>query len=741
MKSVCIVGAGPAGLVAAKTFLQSGHYTVTIYEKTHRIGGIWALDEDSKDGFLSPQTPTNLSRFTVGFSDLDWNSVDLQSKYAQGLRPAQNVTPMFPKAWQVNRYLETYRRRYIPSGVINLGREVIKAERFSNDLTHWKVTTENQDQKSEIRDFDFLLVGSGFFAEPRPLRRNMINLTDSLVNAIHSSQFRTLEDMLDAQTSAKNILLFGGGNSSGETAAAVAMQISDAKWGSDNLKRELYRDCKIIHVTPRPLYTLPPFNEFEPGTSTFVPLDLKLYDFSRRPPGMESYGGQQSIEIKNTVHEALQTMVGGDQSDLSDALVSHADETRGAVYVALSESYPGFVKSGLIDVVAGRVTSVVAEAGQRVSASIKTAGGDRRLDDIAAVIYATGYTPTPALKFLPEDIKNALHFDPDSMRLPLILEQWQTINNTMPDIAFLGFYEGPYWPMMEMQARLIAERWQKGNLAAAKPFESRENLLQIRQAMQNRALDVPQYWFNDYAGYLEDIANHLSLIRNDSPFAEREGCTSPARYLAPGDHREHADAIMRDLHHVWNECTQKGRYVPRAAFRAVQGDWDISRRIVSTAEHFSGTLTGTASFHPRFPTTDANGQVFDLEYMYVEAGTFRPASGFEMQASRRYVCRYTEADDRFSVWFVRPDDNLQADYLFHDLAFSRKKETTSGEVVWLGMAEHLCVEDMYWTEYELPFHAITLPRFRIKHTVQGPKKDYVMTTQYVRAERSSTLGQ
>lgn len=75
MKSVCVVGAGPAGLVAGKTLLEKGGFDVTVYEKSSKIGGIWDLDQNSTEGFLSPNTPTNLSRFTVGFSDLDWNSV------------------------------------------------------------------------------------------------------------------------------------------------------------------------------------------------------------------------------------------------------------------------------------------------------------------------------------------------------------------------------------------------------------------------------------------------------------------------------------------------------------------------------------------------------------------------------------------------------------------------------------------------------------------------------------------
>lgn len=85
--------------MAAKTLLQTGQFEVTVYEQRNRIGGIWALDRNSTNGFLSPYTPTNLSRFTVGFSDLDWNSVDYSDHHANGAPNGDSTgkVPMFPK--------------------------------------------------------------------------------------------------------------------------------------------------------------------------------------------------------------------------------------------------------------------------------------------------------------------------------------------------------------------------------------------------------------------------------------------------------------------------------------------------------------------------------------------------------------------------------------------------------------------------------------------------------------------
>ena len=88
MKTVCIVGAGPAGLAGAKVLLKTGKFSVKIFEKASRIGGIWALDENSAGGFLHPDTPTNLSRFSVEFSDFRWDASFLVPQTTKIANPA-----------------------------------------------------------------------------------------------------------------------------------------------------------------------------------------------------------------------------------------------------------------------------------------------------------------------------------------------------------------------------------------------------------------------------------------------------------------------------------------------------------------------------------------------------------------------------------------------------------------------------------------------------------------------------
>lgn len=741
MKSVCVVGAGPAGIVTAKSLLQEGNFSVTIYEKGQGLGGLWAVDNESHHSsphnFLGANTPTNLSKFTVGFSDLSWESVDLSIWDKHGASQENRRAPMFPKAWMVGKYLEAYRKKYLPDGIIHYQNDVRAASRIIDDKrkVRWHVTVRSQAGQERTETFDYLIAASGFFSQPRALKSGSWGESAQTIPTIHSSQYRRLSDLCDegGQKKVKNIAVVGGGNSAGETAATVASQLSSKRWSPEVVDRELYAECKIYHVMPRSLYSLPPYNIADATATTYMPLDLKLYDLSRRPSvPITANAGCIPSAVKDTIHGAIQGMIGSDQSDLgSDVLVSKAGSQRATSYVALSESYAEYVRNGTIIPVAGRPSRLEQTNNHFAYITVEDGEASTKIQDVSAIIECTGYTPATALSYLPADLKKLLSFDAESARLPLILENWQTGGSQVPDLAFIGFYEGPYWGIMEQQARLVADRWSNNPSPTQRPYESRESLLKLREAMRNRGLDVPQYWFGDYVGYMEEIASALGLQRNDGAFDERTGCVTAARYLAPGDNKTEADKTMQDLYTTWQACLQ-GRYVPRAALRALHGKWQLNRTITSAnASYPSGTFTGEATFHHRAPTANT----FDLEYLYIESGEFRSSNANfpAMTASRRYVYRYAEATDQLSVWFVKPDQNLEVDYLFHDLAFVPPEVARSAGCL-MAKADHLCVEDMYWTEYRLPMRGIALPRFEVKHTVKGPPggKDYVMDSKYER---------
>lgn len=69
---------------------------------------------------------TNLSRFSVAFSDLSWETALGRSE-----------VPDFPYAWEVRRYLERYAEINIPGECIKLGKRVLKTQK--REPSGWNV--------------------------------------------------------------------------------------------------------------------------------------------------------------------------------------------------------------------------------------------------------------------------------------------------------------------------------------------------------------------------------------------------------------------------------------------------------------------------------------------------------------------------------------------------------------------------------------------------------------------------
>jgi hypothetical protein len=354
VKSVCVIGGGPAGLVAAKTLSQRG-YSVTIFETCDRVGGMWRAQPEEFGEKCGPEMRINLSRYTVAFSDLSWSSVDLSSSSSE--------PPMFPKAWHVGRYLQTYARKYGLDACTNLNAR-IKSVRRLKDSGGWQVTsTDGESGELSTTNFDFLVVASGFFGQPAS---SFDPVSDgSSPNIVHSSRFRELSDLTGK---AGKIAVIGGGISGSEAAAQAAFQISNARHAPGKNSKSVHAKSTIYHIINRPFYCLlrylpqevrGPDNDIN-SAPRFLPLDLAMYNLSRR-------GAGQILAAISTVpaekaqkgHDYMRSVIGGDQSDLErPELVYTDDQTQYPGYTGITDTYTEFVRSGIIVPVRGWVDEV-----------------------------------------------------------------------------------------------------------------------------------------------------------------------------------------------------------------------------------------------------------------------------------------------------------------------------------------------------------------------------------------------
>jgi len=353
--------------------------------------------------------------------------------------------------------------------------------------------------------------------------------------------------------------------------------------------------------------------------------------------------------------------------------------------------------------------------------------------------------------YFPQEVREQLDADWGCERIPFILHD--TISHpSNPSLAFVGFYDGPFWSVMEMQARMIADRWageevtnsgaaagggQKGaDSEGMDAISELQALWSLRAGIKRKDLSVPQYTLGDYVGLLEKFATALEIKRKKLDYAEsdRIGPLVAARFTTPdvaGD-KEQVEAVLRDLSETIVQATKSTRFLGAATINALAGPWKLERSLSSRLPEFpSGTFVGTACFHPRLPTAPGYSQ----ELLYIEDGTLITLQGYEMKATRRYVYRYSAEKDELTAWFVK-EDAKTVDYLFHKVDFPVRSSdstgnSTSGRSI-RANAFHHCSPDDYTANYEFEFQGAALKSFTISYDVKGPRKDYITNARYWR---------
>lgn len=263
-----IPGAGPSGLVAAKTLTHDhpkDFFHVTVFEQGDRIGGLWP--NSKKDpGLINPDMCTNQSMHTVSFSDHAW----------------PEGTPAFPKAWQVGEYLQQYVQGY-DAYRIRLGCKVVKA---SLQKGIWNVQVrDKQSLDPENLSFDYVIVATGFFGKPKipPV------LEGFAAPVWHSSRLRGVEDLLVGGAKPlpgphRNIVVVGGQMSGVEVAGSMAKQLS-SEVNSPGVKLiPNASEYSITHIVQQPAWVMPLFFPNDPYISGSSPEQSTVF-----PPSLFVY--------------------------------------------------------------------------------------------------------------------------------------------------------------------------------------------------------------------------------------------------------------------------------------------------------------------------------------------------------------------------------------------------------------------------------------------------------------------
>jgi len=230
-RRICIIGAGPRGLVALRHLTSDSDNEVVAFEAKDDIGGLWYYQDAntvdpkyerlrSEDNFyklygsfqgsLYEDLTTNIPYFYMEFKDFSYR--DIEKDIPIFINPKQYKAYMDGYAAKFNLRPHIHFNTLVKS--VRLSKNLTEEERKNKDTSRKFVVTTvasrggtlTEDEK--YHSFDYIIVASGQYTVPYiPHLQNMENFKGI---TIHCKDFRTTKSEFFHK---KKILILGGGAS------------------------------------------------------------------------------------------------------------------------------------------------------------------------------------------------------------------------------------------------------------------------------------------------------------------------------------------------------------------------------------------------------------------------------------------------------------------------------------------------------------------------------------------------
>lgn len=668
-----MIGAGAAGLVASRHLLRCGVRPL-IFETSTRaqgVGGAWnAAGTSSK--MWDNLTP-NLSKYTCVFSDFLW----------------PEGTPTFPARSDMQNYLESYATSFVDPECFRFGCTVTNVKRTNTreDMSGgfcqpFKVEWADQEGAPQSQEFDGVIVATGFFSSP-VYPEGLSHLKGDSSPLIHSSQYKRPEDFCN------------------QTVAVCGSSFSGMEIASDVRKQA----AKVISIVPRVPWVLPryvPMPETTDSGGSFAPLDAVLYRRTQDTPQIPAAIGMHPEGCQRK-HEFLATLAGPHKQQQSPLGIP--SDYSSPPLVAISDDYLNLVIDGSIDVVKGRSAKATISAGG--TANIELEGG-QVLEGLDRIIACTGYQSQ--LDFLEPDVLKRLEYDPRDSYAPLTL-CYDTFHPQLPGLGFVGMYKGPYFGVMELQARLLAGLF-SGRIS---PSESSISGA-LKESKMIRAPNTARAQFprHDYIGFMDTLAEQCGVMPS------KELCVKGIM-VSPPFYQSSADIALQCKIDLEHEMENSGGSVnmAKAALSALIGKWDFMRTITQYNNDMTQSVTGTIDFsHIPPPKQEGSSKQGWNAVLYNENGIFHMGDK-DMEVFRQYEYEYKD-NNVLEIYFVEQGRRA---HLFLSLKFTQKEDG-----YWVATSEHLCIKDLYAANFKIKFDGIGASEVAMIYRVRGPQKDYESVT-------------
>ena len=197
MTRVCVVGAGPAGLVSTKTLRGAG-LDVDCFELSSVIGGHWAID--------------NPNGRSAAYRSLETNTTLAMSRLSDFAMPAD--WPDFPGHALVREWFESYVDAFGFRDRVALRSEVVSAR--PHGASGWLVSVRDADGALAERHYDAIVACSGNYWHPR-----MPAIPGEFEGELlHAQRYR--DPSTPVEMRGRRVIVIGIGNTGCELASEIA---------------------------------------------------------------------------------------------------------------------------------------------------------------------------------------------------------------------------------------------------------------------------------------------------------------------------------------------------------------------------------------------------------------------------------------------------------------------------------------------------------------------------------------
>ena len=233
------------------------------------------------------------------------------------------------------------------------------------------------------------------------------------------------------------------------------------------------------------------------------------------------------------------------QAEISSDL--QVQDTSKPPKIAISDTYLNSIKTGRLHIRKETITSmnkggVLLNDGSHIKAD--------------CIIFCTGYSLD--LPFFEQDILNTLSYDPNDQFQPVLLHKC-TFHPDLENIASVGIYRGPYFGIIELQAR-----WATLVFSGLINKLGNEEMTQgVKEEMDIRKQRPrPQFPHGDYIGFADTLAKEIQALPDFEELKEKDQelynkLTAypliPAHYRLKG-HKNNSEIAMKQIDEVVKIC-------------------------------------------------------------------------------------------------------------------------------------------------------------------------------------------